>query len=351
MFGVQGKMSETKPLSKKLVRKAGNVLCGISNDMPLDDAMETLSKWRAVHAYPINTLQKYLRRVLGSNKFQNAIVAQRLKRTPSIIEKLKRFETMSLDRMQDIGGLRVIVDNISDVYRLHKLIETSKRFKHQLELPPRDYIKNPKPDGYRSLHQVIRYRSDTHEELNGLRLEVQIRTRLQHSWATAVETLGMIQKSSIKTGGGDEITRRFFKLASALFALEEKCNLPDGFEDFTKDDIVKELTSIESSAKILTQLSGVAVSAHHIDTITKNYTGYHVLQLFISEHRVRLTAFKEAQDAESFYKAKEIETKDDPNMAIVLMSAGALKDIKKAYPNYFLDTTAFLNNIEKISNK
>lgn len=351
MFGVQGKMSETKPLSKKLVRKAGNVLCGISNDMPLDDAMETLSKWRAAHAYPINTLQKYLRRVLGSNKFQNAIVAQRLKRTPSIIEKLKRFETMSLDRMQDIGGLRVIVDNISDVYRLHKLIETSKRFKHQLELPPRDYIKNPKPDGYRSLHQVIRYRSDTHEELNGLRLEVQIRTRLQHSWATAVETLGMIQKSSIKTGGGDEITRRFFKLASALFALEEKCNLPDGFEDFTKDDIVKELTSIESSAKILTQLSGVAVSAHHIDTITKNYTGYHVLQLFISEHRVRLTAFKEAQDAESFYKAKEIETKDDPNMAIVLMSAGALKDIKKAYPNYFLDTTAFLNNIEKISNK
>lgn len=337
--------------SKKSVRRAGNVLAGLSNDINMTDAMETLSKWRALHAYPINTLQAYLRGVLKRYKFSGAIVAQRLKRTPSIIEKLKRFETMSLDRMQDIGGVRVIVDNINDVYKLHKLIKTSKRFKHQLELPPHDYIKAPKEDGYRSLHQVIRYRNETHEELNGLRLEIQIRTRLQHSWATAVETLGMIQKSSIKTGGGDDITRRFFKTASALFALEEKCNMPESFENLTKTEIVRELKTINESTKILTQLSGVAVSAHHIETTTKDYVGYHVLQLFISEHKVRLTAFKEADDAEIFYKTKEIETKDDPNMAIVLMSAGALKDIKKAYPNYFLDTTAFINNIERISRK
>lgn len=337
--------------SKKSVRRAGNVLAGRSSEMNLADAMETLSKWRALHAYPINTLQSYLRGVIKRSKFTGAIVAQRLKRTPSIIEKLKRFEQMSLDRMQDIGGVRVIVDNINDVYRLHKTIVTSKRFKHQLELPPHDYIQSPKADGYRSLHQVIRYINDAHEELNGLRLEIQIRTRLQHSWATAVETLGMIQKSSIKTGGGDDVTRRFFEIVSALFALEEKCNLPSGFENYTKADLVKNLHEIDESTKILSQLGGVAVSAHHIETTTKDYMGYHVLQLFISEHKVRLTAFKEAEDAEIFYKTKEIETKDDPNMAIVLMSAGALKDIKKAYPNYFLDTTAFLSNITRISKK
>ena len=130
--------------SKKSVRRAGNVLAGISTDMSLVDAMDTLSKWRALHAYPINTLQAYFRSLLKRHKFTGAILAQRLKRTPSIIEKLKRFESMSLDRMQDIGGLRLIVDNINDVYRLHKLIETSKRFKHQLEMPPHDYIKTPK---------------------------------------------------------------------------------------------------------------------------------------------------------------------------------------------------------------
>lgn len=335
--------------SKKFVRRAGNVLAGRSTDMSEIEAMEGLSQWRTLHAYPINTLQSYLRGVLKRNKFAGAIVAQRLKRTPSIVEKLKRFEHMSLDRMQDIGGLRVIVEHIEDVYRLHGLITSSKRFTHQLELPPNDYIASPKPDGYRSLHQVIRYRNEAHEELNGLRLEIQIRTRLQHAWATAVETLGMIQKSSLKTGGGDEATKRFFKVVSALFAMDEKCNLPEEFQGSTHQDLSDELKAIDGQQKFLSVLEGVAVSAHHIDTVTKSYTGYHVVELFIAEQRVRLTPFSVAQDAESFYKAKEMQTKDDPNIAVVLMSAGALKDIKKAYPNYFLDTRSFLQNIKRIS--
>lgn len=334
--------------SKKMVRKAGCVLAGRSDALSEEDAMDMLSKWRVLHAYPINTLQAYLRGVLKRNKFSGAIVAQRLKRTPSIVEKLKRFETMSLDRMQDIGGLRVIVDSINDVYKLHDLMSGSPRFKHQLELPPCDYIKSPKQDGYRSLHQVIRYQNDIHEELNGLRLEIQIRTRLQHSWATAVETLGMIQKSSLKAGQGDEATKRFFRTVSALFALKEQQVLPPGFEGATKDLLIADLIETDKTKNLLAQLESVAVSAHHIDTVTRNYTGYHVLQLFINEKKVRLTAFSEAQDAESFYRTKEIETKDDSNTAIVLMSAGALKDIKKAYPNFFLDTTAFLQNIKAI---
>lgn len=334
--------------AKKLVRKAGSVLAGRSDVMTEDQAMDILSKWRALHAYPINTLQAYLRGVLKRNKFAGAIVAQRLKRTPSIVEKLKRFENMSLDRMQDIGGLRVIVDNIADIYRLHQLMLNSTRFKHQLDLPPHDYIKSPKNDGYRSLHQVIRYQNESHEELNGLRLEIQIRTKLQHSWATAVETLGMIQKSSLKAGQGDDETKEFLKTVSALFALKENQPLPPAFETATRDELIGSLLALDKRKNFLAQFEGVAVSAHHIDTVTKDYTGYHVMQLFISEKSVRLTAFTEAQDAESFYKTKEMETKDDPNIAIVLMSAGALKEIKKAYPNYFLDTTAFLKNIKQI---
>lgn len=313
--------------------------------------MQLLSKWRAAHAYPINTLQAYLRGVLKRHKFVNFLVAQRLKRTPSIIGKLQRFEQMSLDRMQDIGGLRVIVNTIDDVYRLHKLICTSPRFKHQLDLPASDYIDVPKKDGYRSLHQVLRYKNDKHEELNGLRLEIQIRTRLQHSWATAVETLGMIQKSSIKTGGGDEQTKRFFKIVSALFALDERCNLPQELAAISKDELIGELQQIDDACRIRAQLEGVAVSAHHIETITRNYTGYHVIQLFIADQKVRLTAFSEAADAESFYKTKEIDNKDNPDVEILLMSAGALKDIKRAYPNYFLDTTAFLGELQRIASK
>ena len=244
--------------AKKLVRKAGSVLAGRSDVMTEDQAMDILSKWRALHAYPINTLQAYLRGVLKRNKFAGAIVAQRLKRTPSIVEKLKRFENMSLDRMQDIGGLRVIVDNIADIYRLHQLMLNSTRFKHQLDLPPHDYIKSPKDDGYRSLHQVIRYQNESHEELNGLRLEIQIRTKLQHSWATAVETLGMIQKSSLKAGQGDDETKEFLKTVSALFALKENQPLPPAFETATRDELIGSLLALDKRKNFLAQLEGVA---------------------------------------------------------------------------------------------
>lgn len=335
--------------SKKAVRRAGSVLVGSSDAMREEEAMEILSQWRALHAYPINTLQAYLRGVLRRHKFSGSLVAQRLKRTPSIVEKLRRFESMSLDRMQDIGGLRVIVPEIDNVYRLYRLIVSSKRLKHQLELPPHDYIREPKDDGYRSLHQVIRYKNEAHSELDGLRLEIQIRTHLQHAWATAVETLGMIQNSSIKTGHGDEGTRRFLKLISALFAIEEGFPVPQEFVDWSREQLLDEVRTIEKERNFLVLLEGVAVSARHIETVSRSYSGYHVVQLFIEDKRVRLTAFSEIEDAESFYKAKETATRDDPNIAIVLMSAGALKDIKKAYPNYFLDTKAFLQSIRTIA--
>lgn len=333
--------------SKRAVARAGQVLAGTS-DLMSADSKKQLFMWRAIHSTPINTLQNYIRTSISKRKIPSAIVAQRLKRAPSIIQKLKRFKDMKFDQMQDIGGVRVIVNKIDDVRKVQQFISNSKHFRHLLELPPNDYIETPKKDGYRSLHQVIRYQSVKHQELNGLRVEIQIRTKLQHSWATAVETLGMIQKSSIKTGGGDEISKRFFLLASALFALDENCNVPEELKNKSKEKLIEEFKEVEKKGNILVQLNGVAVSAHHIDTVEKNFTGYQVIQLFIKEQKVRLAAFKEIDDAESFYKVRELETKDDHNIAVVLMSAGALKDIKKAYPNFFLDTKAFIQNIERI---
>lgn len=335
---------------KSAVAVAGQVLAGVSQQMSDEEALNVLFAWRAIFSYPLNALQMYLRNLVARKKITSAIIAQRLKRTPSIIEKLKRFQNMRLDRMQDIGGVRIIVNKIDEVRKVYKYLSESKGFKHQLKLPPYDYIEHPKKDGYRSFHQVIRYKGRTHSELDGLRLEIQIRTKLQHSWATAVETLGMIEKSSIKTGGGSETAKRFFLLASALFAIDEKCNVPEELAGCSKNKLVEEFNAIDKQGNILTQLSSIAISAHHIDTVEKNFTGYRVIQLFIQEQKVRLTAFKNIEDAESFYKIREIETKDNPNIAIVLMSAGALKDIKKAYPNYFLDTKSFIQNIKRIIN-
>jgi ppGpp synthetase/RelA/SpoT-type nucleotidyltranferase len=116
--------------SKSQINRAGEILAAEdAADAELSRAHEVLSNWRACHGYPMNTFQPTLRNKLKKIGQVGAIVAQRLKRTPSIIEKLRRFDTMRLARMQDIGGLRAVVPKISDVRSLRDEYARSK-FKH-----------------------------------------------------------------------------------------------------------------------------------------------------------------------------------------------------------------------------
>lgn len=80
---------------------------------------------------------------------------------------------------------------VHDVYALHNAVVNAYH-KHEAILPPTDYIRSPKKDDYRSLHQCFKYFNDARLELNGLVIEVQIRTQMQHYWAAAVETLVVI---------------------------------------------------------------------------------------------------------------------------------------------------------------
>ena len=114
----------TPKFSRSQVSKAGEYLT--RNAVPGEDldsferwlgAYEVLANWRACHGYPINTFQATLRTRLKKID-PEALVAQRLKRTPSILSKLTRFKGMSLARMQDIGGLRI--SRAQNVYQASK---------------------------------------------------------------------------------------------------------------------------------------------------------------------------------------------------------------------------------------
>ena len=71
----------------------------------------------------------------------------------------------------------------------------------------------PKKDGYRSLHIIYEYKSDKCKtDYNGLRVEVQIRSRLQHLWATAVETVDFFTRQAIKFNEGIPDWADFFRL-------------------------------------------------------------------------------------------------------------------------------------------
>lgn len=124
-------------------------------------------------------------------------------------------------------------------------------------LSEKDYISSPKPDGYRSHHLVYRYhsRAKKHSVYSGLKVEIQVRTKLQHAWATAVEIISTFTGQALKSNIGDECWKRFFKLMSSEIALREKRPLvPDTPVDH--EELVKELRELVQKLQVQTALSG-----------------------------------------------------------------------------------------------
>ena len=112
-----------RPLfSREDVNRAGMQLAARDGTDALsrDQVSAVLNNWRSSHSFPLNTLQMNPRNKATSVDALS-IVAQRLKRVPSIVQKLRRFPQMKLSRMQDIGGARAVVQTVSDVDALRRL--------------------------------------------------------------------------------------------------------------------------------------------------------------------------------------------------------------------------------------
>ncbi len=343
---------EPPKYSRNKVNYAGDILAKRKKIKSSDklDAMSILSNWRAAHAYPINTFQSTLRDRLKKID-ASAIVGQRLKRAPSIIEKLKRFKTMNLAQMQDIGGLRSVLLSVSKLRKLEEVYR-SPRFTHEL-FGWNDYINKPKTDGYRGLHLIFKYRSTKSEALkyNNLLIELQLRTKIQHDWATAVETMDIYLGQAIKLGKGNRRWKRFFKYTSMAFSILESSPPVPGFKNISEKKVFEEVRKMDSELKVLEKLEGFSIATDMI----LNDPGVGVYNLFmlnISERTVRIRPYPLSKLNEANDELTRLERKHagDGNVDIVLLSAGPLKQLKKAYPNYFLDTYSFIKRVKRIIN-
>src|SRR5690606_27307562 len=103
---------------------------------------------------------------------------------------------------------------LGDIQQVNALIEHCRHnFPHSIKGKEFDYINDPKLDGYRSHHIVFCFNAKgDRAEYDGRRIELQIRTQLQHAWATAVEAVGLFRDEDMKAGEGDENWLRLFKL-------------------------------------------------------------------------------------------------------------------------------------------
>lgn len=145
-------------------------------------------------------------------------VTGRVKPIESIKEKmvLRHIKEENLARdMQDIAGVRVMVQFVDDV---EEVLEIIRQRKDMQIVHERDYITNMKTSGYRSYHVVIEYPVDT---INGNKIvlaEIQIRTLSMNFWATIEHSLNYKYKGNFP----EEIKKRLEVTAKIAYQLDEE---------------------------------------------------------------------------------------------------------------------------------
>lgn len=132
----------------------------------------------------LENLDEEFRLIQSYNPIEH--IRYRVKNPSSIIEKLQRLGLEptienARDHIFDIAGIRIICAFTADIYRVVDLIK--KRPEIDI-VKIKDYIENPKPNGYKSLHVHINYPVELSTGREIVRVEIQIRTIAMDFWAS-----------------------------------------------------------------------------------------------------------------------------------------------------------------------
>ena len=295
------------------------------------------------------------------------LTASRNKRIETIISKLCRPEKPKLDRIHDIAGTRIIFENIKSLEDYIDILENTElvNFKEKINEDKNryNYIKNPKSDGYRSIHKVFYYSSnipystlnEKRFNLGNKKIELQLRTRLQHIWATTVEIYDIINKSNIKTGTHNKLETKeglFFKKCSLVFEGIEsndvekiKININEIFRDKDLVEIYNRLKGIKNIKNIqLPKTLGSDEVFILITDLNKGKTTFFTTDP-IEKNDKQDTFLINA----SYRRLEEKNTKGE--YILLLLTLGDIKKLKNVYPNYFLNTNEFISILKKYKDK
>jgi ppGpp synthetase/RelA/SpoT-type nucleotidyltranferase len=326
------------------VDAAGRALVSPTTDYEeYEDSLGVINNWRSAHSRPLYTFRFGLRRYAEAID-PGALVAQRIKRLSSIYWKLQLRPNMRLSQMQDIGGCRAVVSSVDAVKALHARYKSSE-IKHKL-VSTDDYIANPKGSGYRSLHLVYSYFSDRKTAHNGLKIEVQIRSQLQHAWATAVETVGTFIRQALKSSIGEDDWLRFFALMGTALA-EREGSAPVPNTPVEPVGLRNELRAFANRLDVCARLQAYGEALHNIETLPAN-SDYYLLELDPSAMQIKVTGYKQKDLTAATVQYLDVEkTIAGTNKDAVLVSVDSMTSLRRAYPNYFLDTNLFVEAVNQ----
>lgn len=325
----------------------GDLIWSAEAEPEIIEIFRVAHNWRESHAYPMRSIrQEMIARMMRLG--MDGITAARLKRMQSIRTKLRRIPA-KLNQIQDLGGCRAIFASMSDAHRFIDDMKNSAR--HGL-LSERDYINNPKIGGYRCHHLMFKFRgSDEDEAFSGRRIEIQIRTRLQHSWATAVEAVGLFRREDMKAGQGDPDWLRLFDLMSAELAIAEDC--PESENVPRRSERVKEIRELDRKLNAVVTLQKLRDAIHFSErprspTEKPNYYrieyNNETRSVEVSEYSRPLPALSDLSRAEQYDNIHS-----ESRINTVFVEADRIEALKDAYPNYFGDVELFSVNLRDIT--
>lgn len=187
--------------------------------------MELMNKYRCAIMEvetKLNVLNSEFSLQYDRNPFET--IKSRLKSPASIIKKLDRkgqltdeetFAKAIEDSLYDVAGIRVICAFQEDIYRLAELLMQQD----DIELIRiKDYIKNPKPNGYRSLHLILEIPVFLKSGKTPVKVEVQFRTIAMDFWASVDHKLRY--KKDIENE--EEIIEKLKECATVIAGLDEE---------------------------------------------------------------------------------------------------------------------------------
>jgi len=320
--------------SKGLLNRAGEALRN-HRDLTREE-MLAIETWRWAHTKVLNTFQAILR---NRTKGTGIVVAQRLKRRHTIVDKLFREPRMQLARMDDVAGCRLIFSDIPALVKFRNSLHKA-RFNHQRKNSTEkyDYILHPKHTGYRGIHDIYEYnpKSKQGQPYAGLLIELQFRTQAQHAWATAVEVVSTITENQPKFERGDERYREFFRLTSEIIARTQEESYST-YKHLSSPELIERFDALDAEIHLIRMLRGL----HTVYEGPVN--GGNFILHFSADGRLQIHEPANADDAATeYFRLEKANPKDD----IVLVNADTFAEIRSAYRNYFSDPQDFLRLVD-----
>jgi ppGpp synthetase/RelA/SpoT-type nucleotidyltranferase len=333
---------ETPRFSKRRVDRAG---ARIGTPQQTDEDLEVLENWRGAHANILNTFKTLL---YNRARDFNVQIAQRLKRRPTIIDKLTREPNMALSRMHDIAGCRVIFSDVEELNGFRKRMHEA-RFDHKrrgVEDDRWNYIDRPKDSGYRGIHDVYTYhvepkkgRAAEKQPWNGMLVEIQYRTKVQHAWATSVELAGLVTENNPKFNRGSEDFIEFFRLSSEILARAFEHSF-SCYPELGNDQLLEKFFDYNAKTHLMELFSQLKRSDGGLDLSSSSILIFHYPVAWDDEGRLEVKTFESVNAAIQEYGKLEQELADRADVVLVGSRSG--ESIKSAYRNYFSDAEEFL---------